>query len=63
MVLVQPACMRVLRLRGQITWRRAREQERRGERARDCCCRYYGREIAVADEMLLALGCSEGEQA
>ena len=55
-VLVRPACVLVLRLQGQGTWRRAREQERGSERARDrCCCCCYGCEIAgVADEMLLA---------
>jgi hypothetical protein len=36
---------------------------RRGERARDCCCRYYGHETAVADGTLLVRGCSEGERA
>ena len=50
----RPACVLVLRLQGRGTWRRAREQERGGERATDCCCCCYGCEIAVADEMLLA---------
>ena len=57
----RPACVLVLRLQGRGTWRRAREQERGGERATDCCCCCYGCEIAVADEMLparLALRCS-----
>ena len=52
---MQPACVLALRLRGQVTWRGARGQERRGERARDGCCGCSGREIAVADELLLAL--------
>ena len=60
LALVQPACVLVLRLQGRGTWRRAREQERGGERATDCCGCCYGCEIAVADEMLparLALRC------
>ena len=52
-VLVRPACVLVLRLQGQGTWGRAREQGRGSERARDCCCGCYGGEIPVADEMLL----------
>ncbi len=51
---MQPACSWRTCM-AQVTWKRAREQERRGERAKysRCCC--FGREIAVADEMLLAL--------